>query len=614
MCAPYRWRRKPILKGPSTGRSRLCLAAVIATAPAGAHAAGVDLAALDVNTGAALNGAAGLDLSGHSVAPAGDLNGDGIADLLISALNAAPNGAGSGACYVVFGTSGGVPAVVELSALDGSNGLVLNGAIAGDFAGISVAAAGDVNADGFDDIIVGAYAADPNGASSGRSYVLYGTDQAFPATVELAMLNGTDGFVLNGATAVERSGRSVAGAGDVNGDGIDDLVIGALNAAANGVSSGKAYVVFGTAAGFPAAFELSSLDGSTGFVLSGANADDHAGVSVSSAGDINADGFGDVIIGAATADPAGIVTGAAYVVFGSDVPFPPVLGLGSLDGTSGFAIHGAMLQDNTGLSVAGLGDVNADGIDDVIVGVARLDINGTDAGGAYVIFGSEEAFPPVVDPASLNGVNGFVIVGAAPGDQAGTSVSSAGDFNGDGVDDLLIGAHMANQGGAAWVIFGQSDGVFANMVSLGDLDPSAGFAVNGAAAGNDTGQSVAAAGDVNDDGIEDIVIGAPGADPNGRLSGTSYVVYGQDADCNGNDVLDMLDLACGSSTDLNFNNRPDECDADIDGDGVVTIADMLALLAAWGDCPDPPAPCPADLDGDGSVGIVDFLILLASWG
>ncbi len=583
-------------------------------APAVAHAGGVDLSALNVNTGFALNGVAGQDLAGHSVAPAGDLNGDGIADLLIGALNAAPNGAGSGACYVVFGDSGGGAVVVELSALDGSNGLVLNGAIAGDFAGISVAATGDVNADGFDDVIVGAYAADPNGASSGRSYVLYGTDQAFGATVELAMLNGVDGFVLNGATAVERSGRSVAGAGDVNGDGIDDLVIGALNAAANGVSSGKAYVVFGTDAGFPAAFELSTLDGSTGFVLNGANADDHAGVSVSSAGDVNADGFGDVIIGATTADPAGIVTGAAYVVFGSGAPFPPVLGLGSLGGSAGFAIHGAAPGDETGLSVAGLGDVNGDGIDDLIVGVARLDTNGADAGGAYVIFGSEAGFPPVVDPASLDGINGFVVVGAAPGDQAGTSVSSAGDFNGDGVDDLLIGAPVASPGGAGWVVFGRGDGLFGTVVSLGDLEASAGFAVNGAAAGNDTGQSVAVAGDVNDDGIADIVIGAPGADPNGPLSGAGYVVYGQDADCNGNDVLDMLDLACGASTDLNFNNRPDECDPDIDGDGVVSITDMMALLAAWGDCPQPPAPCPADLDGDGTVGIVDFLILLASWG
>ncbi len=583
-------------------------------APASAHAGGVDLAALDVATGVSLNGAVDLDLSGHSVAPAGDLNGDGIADLLISALNAAPNGSGSGACYVVFGQSGGLPGVVELSALDGSDGLVLNGAVAGDFAGISVAAAGDVNADGFDDVIIGAYAADPNGASSGRSYVLYGTDQAFPASIELSMLNGADGFVLNGATEFERSGRSVASAGDMNGDTFDDLIIGALNADANGSSSGKAYVVFGTDAGFPAAFELSTLDGSTGFVLSGANGDDHAGVSVSSAGDVNGDGFGDVIIGAALANPTGAVTGAAYVVFGSDAPFPPDLGLGSLDGTLGFAIHGAAPGDDTGLSVAGLGDINADGIDDLIVGVARLDTAGADAGGAYVICGSKAGFPAVVDPASLDGLNGFVILGAAPGDQAGTSVSSAGDFNGDGVDDLLIGAHMASTGGAAWVVFGRGDGVFANVVNLGDLDASAGFAVNGAAAGNDTGQSVAAAGDVNDDGIADIVIGAPGAGPNGPFSGAGYVVYGQDADCNGNDVLDMLDLACGTSTDLNFNNRPDECDPDIDGDGVVSIKDMLALLAVWGDCPDPPAPCPADLDGDGTVGIVDFLILLASWG
>ena len=220
-----------------------------------------------------------------------------------------------------MGSSG----TLELSSLDGSSGFVLNGVTAYDRSGFSVSAAGD----GIDDLLIGAYRADPNGNESGASYVVFGASgggQQRHAGV-VCSLDGSNGFVLNGVTTGDFSGRSVSAAGDVNGDGIDDLLIGAFSADPNGSSSGASYVVFGASGvGSSGTLELSSLDGSNGFVLNGVTtvdnsdretAPDQSGRSVSAAGDVNGDGIDDLLIGAFGADPNGSDSGASYVVFGA---------------------------------------------------------------------------------------------------------------------------------------------------------------------------------------------------------------------------------------------------------------------------------------------------------
>jgi hypothetical protein len=126
-----------------------------------------------------------------------------------------------------------------------------------------------VNGDGFDDLIVGASYADPNGDSSGSSYVVFGKASGFSATMDLSSLDGSNGFRLDGVAAHDLSGRSVSNAGDVNGDGFDDVIVGAWHADPNGDLSGSSYVVFGKASGFSATMDLSSLDGSNGFRLDG---------------------------------------------------------------------------------------------------------------------------------------------------------------------------------------------------------------------------------------------------------------------------------------------------------------------------------------------------------
>jgi hypothetical protein len=206
---------------------------------------------------------------------------------------------------------------IDLSSLAGANGFRLSGAAASDQSGRSVSAAGDVNGDGLGDLIVGAYGSDPNGNLSGASYVVFGKAGGFAANVDLSGLNGANGFRLSGAAAGDQSGRPVSGAGDVNGDGFGDLIVGSAHADPNGSDSGASYVVFGKAGGFAADVDL-SLSGASGFKLSGGAAGDRSGASVSAAGDVNGDGFGDLIVGAFGADPNGSTSGSSYVVFGGD--------------------------------------------------------------------------------------------------------------------------------------------------------------------------------------------------------------------------------------------------------------------------------------------------------
>ena len=483
----------------------------------------------------------------------GDADRDNVYDIIVTASDGS-NSTNHNVAITVTNENDLVP----LSSLDGSNGFILNGIDGGDSSGHSVSSAGDVNGDGYDDLIIGAEGADPNGPGSGETYIVYGGARA-PGTggvLDLSDLDGTNGFILNGIDRDDRSGWSVSSAGDVNGDGYDDLIIGAEGVGTvvgeydRYTGPGEAYVVYGGATGADLTLDRSTLDGTRGFALTGIADGDALGFSVSSAGDVNGDGYDDLIIGA---DGAGSDAGATYVVYGgaSAPGTDGVLDLGALDGTNGFTLTGIDASDLSGRSVSSAGDVNGDGYDDLIIGAANADPNGVDrAGETYIVYGGASApgTGGVLDLSDLDGTNGFILNGIDAGDGSGRFVSSAGDVNGDGYDDLIIGARYANPNGSfsageTYVVYGGASAPGSGgVLDLSALDGTNGFILNGIDETDESGVSVSSAGDVNGDGYDDLIIGARNADPNGGNSGETYLVYGGASAPGTGGVLDLSAL------------------------------------------------------------------------
>jgi len=447
-------------------------------------------------------------------------------------------------------------AVVDLGSVSPGLGLTIFGAEASSTSGKSVSNAGDVNGDGFEDVIIGASTARSSSGSKinvGASYIVYG-GSSLPTTIDLANL-GSNGVAIFGGDANDRSGYSVSAAGDINGDGFADVIIGAYAADGSGnlrTNSGESYIVYGGNA-LPSMIVLSLL-GSAGITIFGADPADFNGRSVSAAGDINGDGFDDVIVGATLGDASGnakMNAGESYVIFGG-TSLPATIDLANL-GSAGITIFGADANDKSG-TVSSAGDVNGDGFDDLVIGSSLAGSVGNArlyAGEAYLIFGSA-SLPSTIDLANL-GALGTILYGADPNDQSSKAISGAGDINGDGFADIIIGAKNAGAAGnlkpfagESYVVYGRAS--FPSTINLSDL-MTMGITIRGADASDYSGQSVSGAGDVNGDGYDDLIVGALFADAeNNALSnaGESYVIFG------GPTLPSMIDLSDPNSYGIIF--------------------------------------------------------------
>jgi hypothetical protein len=376
---------------------------------------------------------------GRSVSGAGDVNGDGYDDVIVGTRIVAPgNSVDAGQAKVYSGE-------------DGSVLLTLDGLKVGDGFGFSVSGAGDVNKDGYDDVIVGApYFKDPlSGDQVGAAYVFSGVDRKIIHTME-----GSDW----------RFGHSVSGAGDVNKDGYDDFIVGAPYEENNDgvvrVYSGK---------------DKSLLDDvSTG---------GRCGWSVSGAGDVNKDGWVDYIVGAPRSNgDTTTQTGSAHVISG-------------YDGEILHTVDGLRSYDHLGTSVSGAGDVNADGYDDFIVGAPDEDANGPGSGTAQVFSGKDGKLIRLFE-------------GDTDNQNLGRSVCGVGDVDDDGYDDVMAGAPGTGTG-MARVFSGKTWSTLYTWFGDG--------------AGDRFGPSVSCAGDVNGDGVNDLIVGAWRDDNEGTDSGCAFV-------------------------------------------------------------------------------------------
>ncbi len=397
-----------------------------------------------IDTGFRIDGAVGGNLigdsAGASVAGAGDVNGDGLDDVVVGAPDTDIHGTRSGSAYIVFGKSGDTNHV-DLGEFDNAGntaGYRVDGADSFNYAGTGVAGAGDVNNDSIPDAIVGVTGA---GNGTGSVFVVFGKS-GDTDVINLADLDGSGssaGYRVGGNDSNYTTGRSVSNAGDVNGDRIPDMIIGSYGA---DNSRGSVFVVFGKSSDTPV--DLNTL-ADQGFRIDGVAAGDYTGFSVSGANDMNDDGLADLLIGAPFTD-----SGAAYLIYGRRSVKP--IDLNAL-GDQGTRIDGAAAGDFVGWSVAGVGDVSGGDRPDLAIGAYHTDSNGrTGSGSAYVVHGIGERPAPSFNPSNISsGV--FRIDGAAERDYAGYQVAGAGDFNGDGCSDIIVGARGAL---SAYIIYGCS--------------------------------------------------------------------------------------------------------------------------------------------------------------
>ena len=418
---------------------------------------------------------------GHALNAVGDLNGDGRTDLGVGAPGVDP----AGAAYFFLGpVEGEISAALSEATFVGTN--------PGDDAGYSVAGLGDLDGDGDIEVGVGARNDPTGGSAAGAVFVLDGP--------VLGLYSGAQAVArLFGEDAGDSAGISLSPAGDVNGDGLADFLVGAPNVADGGISAGAAYLILGPAVGD------THLDLASARIFGEAEYE-YAGQRIADLGDLNGDGFDDIGVASPSSD-LGAESGGAVAIFTG-----PLSG-DHLTRSAPWLLAGLAAGDHAGSALAGAGDVDGDGYADLLVGAPDQNGVGVDAGAAYFLRGG-------VAPSSSLSAPDAIFLGRMAGDHAGNAVDGAQDVDGDGFIDLLIGASIEDSGGinagAAYLVRGPTLGTY----NLGDAD--AGFI--GEAESDLAGFSVSGLGDASGDGRGDLLIGAPQNDATGEDAGTVYFI------------------------------------------------------------------------------------------
>ncbi len=389
---------------------------------------------------------------GISVSSAGDVNGDGYDDIIVGAYIYS---SATGRAYIFYGGT----------AMNTTADVIMTGEAANNYFGYSVSTAGDVNSDGYSDVVVGAYG---NSSNTGRAYIYFGG----------SLMNNIADVTMNGGTANDLFGTSVSSAGDVSGDGYSDVVIGASGYS---TGTGRAYIYLGG----------SAMNNVADVTMTGGATSNFFGFSVSSAGDVNGDGYSDIVAGAYGYSTS---TGRAYIYLGGS----------AMNNVADLTLTGEAVNNTFGYSVSS-GDVNGDGFSDVIIGAYGYNSSN---GRVYIFHGGS----------SLNSVPDVTIDGEPVGSSFGFSVSSTGDINGDGYEDVIAGAYAHNTfTGKVYIYLGGSS---MNNISDGSI--------TGEGTGNSYGRSVSSAGDINGDGYDDILVSANGYNVNsGRVYLYDYYMKGE---------------------------------------------------------------------------------------